>query len=372
MSVTSSSSSSKSSVGIVLFPNVTQLDVTGPCEVFARLPATTVHLVAAALEPIRSEYGLTILPDLTFDTVPPLDVICVPGGIGVNAAMEDEALLSFLRRQAGGARYVTSVCTGALVLGAAGLLQGYRATTHWLSLELLPLFGAHPVDRRVVVDRNRVTGGGLTAGIDLGLVMASELCGPAVAREIQVMIESDPVAPRAAGSLSAAPPDVVQRVVRTRQEVQADRRTIAERAAARLEHVTDGSSEKSLKGVVSPQASGHATLESFALRSTSAEGVDVTSLEPGTTLNVHTRNSQYRFVVLFDPSVVLVKGGATFPEATVVRLEGATAGGRILKMGWILVGFHMEMWLGARLVTSSRVCSISFEGVPPLRARAAQ
>lgn len=330
------------SVGIVLFPNVTQLDVTGPYEVFARMPATRVHVVAASLEPIRGERGLTLLPDLTFDAVPPLDVICVPGGIGVNAAMEDEGLLSFLRHQATGARYVTSVCTGALVLGAAGLLQGYRATTHWLSLELLSLFGAHPVDSRVVVDRNRITGGGVTAGIDLGLVMASELCGVALAREIQLMIEHAPVSlhtTRLTGSEDAA---VARRVVRTRQRVQADRRAIAERAAARLE-------------------CGPAP---------AAEGVDITSLEPGTTLIVHTRNSQYRVVILFDSSLVLVQGGARFPEATLVRLAGATAGGSRLKTGWILVGFHMEMWLDSRPLRSSRVCSISIEGVPPLPAQA--
>ena len=186
----SSSSSGALRVGMVLFPNVTQLDVTGPYEVFARMPATKVHLVAATLAPIRSEHGLRIVPDVTFDTVPPLDVICVPGGMGVNVAMEDEALLEFLQLQARDARYVTSVCTGALILGAAGLLRGYRATTHWLSLDLLPLFGAHPVDQRIVIDRNRITSGGVTAGIDFGLVIASELCDDPVAQEIQLMIST--------------------------------------------------------------------------------------------------------------------------------------------------------------------------------------
>ena len=122
-------------VGFVLFPDLTQLDLTGPYEVFARLPGATVHLVAASPDPVRSEKGLTIVPDATFDEVAPLDIICVPGGIGVNRMMEDEPLLRFLQAQARQARYVTSVCTGALLLGAAGLLRGYRATTHWLSLE---------------------------------------------------------------------------------------------------------------------------------------------------------------------------------------------------------------------------------------------
>jgi cyclohexyl-isocyanide hydratase len=340
----SSSSSAELSVGIVLFPNVTQLDVTGPYEVFARMPAT-VYLVAATLEPIRSEHGLTIVPGVTFDTVPPLDVICVPGGIGVNRAMEDQGLLAFLQRQASRARYITSVCTGALVLGAAGLLQGYRATTHWLSLELLPLFGAHPVDQRVVIDRNRITSGGVAAGIDFGLVIASKLCGAAVAQEIQLMIEYHPVPPHPAGSRISAPAAAVQGLVQKRPQLLSDGR------------------------VFYPPTRGH-TLEGFALKAAEAEGVAIDSLEPGTTLVVHTRNSQYRLVILFHPSEVLVTGGAIFPDATVVRLEGATAGGSALKMGWVLVGFRMEMWLGSMRVRSSRVCSISIEGVPPLRARA--
>jgi len=218
-------------VGIVLFPDLTQLDLTGPYEVFARMPDTRVHLVAATEAPVRSERGLTIVPDVTFDTVPQLDVICVPGGIGVNAMMEDGALLHFLQRQARDARYVTSVCTGALLLGAAGLLRGYRATTHWLSLDLLPLFGAHTVDERVVKDRNRITGGGVTAGIDFGLVVVSELFGSAVAQEIQLMIEYNPAPPFPGGSPNAALPELVERVIRTRQQVQSARRRIAERVA---------------------------------------------------------------------------------------------------------------------------------------------
>ena len=389
---------------MVLFPNVTQLDVTVPYEVFARMPPTKVHLVAATLAPIRSEHGLTIVPDATFDTVPPLDVICVPGGIGVNVAMGDAALLKFLQRQARDARYVTSVCTGALVLGPAGLLQGYRATTHWLSLELLPLFGAHAVDQRIVIDRNRITGAGVTAGIDLGLVIASQLFDAAVAQEIQLMIEYHPVPPDSAGSPSAVPADLVQRVAGTRQRVQSDRRIIAERVSAQIDHGADGSSGKTAQGhsrkrdtvehltwdrarswsmieleverleVVTAErvchrpSGGCTTVKGFAFRSRAAEGVAINSLQPGTTLVVNTRNSQYRFVILFDPCLVLVKGGAMFPEATVVRLEGATAGGSALKIGWILVGFQIDMWLGSLRVRSSRVRSVSIENVPPGRA----
>jgi cyclohexyl-isocyanide hydratase len=219
---------------MVLFPGLTQLDLAGPYEVLSRLPDTTVHLVADTLAPVRTERGLTITPDATFDDVPPLDLLCVPGGPGVDPLMEDARLLGFLEARARQARHVTSVCTGALLLGAAGLLRGYRATTHWLSLDLLPLFGAIPVEERVVVDRDRLTGGGVTAGIDLALAVAAELFGRAVAEEIQLTIEYDPAPPFRSGSPRTAPAAVVESVTRARRRRQAERRVIAERAAARL------------------------------------------------------------------------------------------------------------------------------------------
>jgi cyclohexyl-isocyanide hydratase len=183
---------------------------------------------------VISERGLSIVPTATFDEVPALDILCVPGGPGVNAMMENDTLLEFLRTQGEHARYVTSVCTGALLLGAAGLLQGYRATTHWLSLDLLPLFGAIPVSERVVIDRNRITGGGVTAGIDFGLVVARELFGAAVAEEIQLLLEYDPKPPFRSGSRDTASPSVVERVVGARDRIQTERRAIAKRAAKRL------------------------------------------------------------------------------------------------------------------------------------------
>ena len=222
------------SVGLILFPNLTQLDLTGPYEVFSRLPKTKVYLVAATLAPVRSERGLTIVPDATFESVPALDILCVPGGPGVDAMMENDDLLQFLRARAPHARYVTSVCTGALVLGAAGLLRGYRATTHWLSWDLLRLFGAEPVDERVVIDRGRITGGGVTAGIDFGLAVAAEVCGPAVAQEVQLMLEYSPAPPFNSGSPKTAPADIVREMIAARRDVQSRRRAIAERAAARL------------------------------------------------------------------------------------------------------------------------------------------
>ena len=145
---------------MVLFPGLTQLDLTGAYEVLARMPDTRVHLVASTLQPVRSEWGLTILPDTTFADAPPLDMLCVPGGWAVDRHLDDRELLDFLRSRSERARYITSVCSGALLLGAAGLLRGYRATTHWLSLDMLSLLGAEPVRQRVVRDGNRVTGGG--------------------------------------------------------------------------------------------------------------------------------------------------------------------------------------------------------------------
>ena len=222
------------SVGLVLFDGLTQLDLTGPYEVLARMPDTRVHLVAASSEPVRSEWGLVIVPDTTFDDAPPIDVLCVPGGWSVNAHLTDDALLEFLRTRGERARYVTSVCSGALLLGAAGLLQGYRATTHWLSLDLLPLFGAEAVDARVVRDRDRITGAGVTAGIDFGLALAAELFGVSVAQRIQLAIEYDPAPPFDSGSPRTAPADIRAAVTRASEHALAERRMLAERASRRL------------------------------------------------------------------------------------------------------------------------------------------
>ena len=222
------------SVGFVLFDGLTQLDLTGPYEVLARMPDTRVHLVAVSLAPVRSEWGMAILPDVTFDDAPPIDVLCVPGGWGVNARLADDTLLSFLRARGERARYVTSVCSGALLLGAAGLLRGYRATTHWLSLDLLPLFGAEAVPSRVVHDRDRITSAGVTAGIELGLTLAAALFGVPVAQRIQLAIEYDPLPPFDSGSPRTAPADIRASVTQASQRVVTERRALVERAARRL------------------------------------------------------------------------------------------------------------------------------------------
>jgi cyclohexyl-isocyanide hydratase len=177
---------------------------------------------------------MAIVPDATFDDAPPIDVLCVPGGWGVNARLTDDALLAFVRTRGERARYVTSVCSGALLLGAAGLLRGYRATTHWLSLDLLPLFGAESVDARVVHDGNRITGAGVTAGMDFGLALAAELFGAPVAQRIQLAIEYDPAPPFDSGSPRTAPAEIRDAVARASARTLTERRALVEHAALRL------------------------------------------------------------------------------------------------------------------------------------------
>ncbi|MGA8614067.1 MAG: DJ-1/PfpI family protein [Xanthobacteraceae bacterium] len=210
-------------IGLFIFPAMTQLDFAGPYEVFSRLPDTAVDIVARSLDPVRTERGLELVPTVTCDECPPLDVIVIPGGPGQQGLMHDDAVLGFVCRQAEQARYVTSVCTGALVLGAAGLLEGYRATTHWLSLSLLELYGAIPVAERVVVDRNRVTGGGITAGIDFGLHLAAMLRGETVAQQIQLQMEYNPAPPFNSGSPDTAPREIVDTLRRAAEPLQQQR-----------------------------------------------------------------------------------------------------------------------------------------------------
>jgi cyclohexyl-isocyanide hydratase len=195
---------------MLLFPRMTQLDLTGPFEVFTRLPDAQVLLLSKTLEPVEADSGLRLLPYATLRDCPQLDVICVPGGPGVNALMEDAEVLDWLRRQAEQARYVSSVCTGSLVLGAAGLLRGKHATSHWNSHDMLPAFGAIPTEGRVVRDGNLFTASGVTAGIDFALTMVAELAGAQVARAIQLQIEYAPVPPFDAGTPEAAPSDIVR------------------------------------------------------------------------------------------------------------------------------------------------------------------
>lgn len=210
-------------VGMVIFPGLTQLDLTGPYEVFGRLPDTQVLLIAESLNAVKSDYGLLFIPDATFENAPQVDTLFVPGGRGIFDAMQNKSLLQFLKMQSVNAKYITSVCTGALVLATAGLLNGYKATTHWLSLNLLKLFDIEVLEQRVVVDRNRITGGGVTAGIDFGLTVAAELFGEDVAKETQLFMEYNPAPPFNSGSPKTADKKIVDRVIEDRKEIQQER-----------------------------------------------------------------------------------------------------------------------------------------------------
>jgi cyclohexyl-isocyanide hydratase len=208
--------------GLLLFPRVQQLDLTGPYEVFASLPGARVDLVAREIAPVVSATGIMLVPTISFADCPPLDVICVPGGAGVNALLTDAETLDFVRKQASTARFVTSVCTGALVLGAAGLLRGKRATTHWAAHDLLAALGALPTHGRVVRDGNLLTGGGVTAGIDFALMLAAELMGREQAEMVQLNLEYAPAPPFNAGTPETASADVIasaeQRLAAARKE----------------------------------------------------------------------------------------------------------------------------------------------------------
>jgi cyclohexyl-isocyanide hydratase len=221
-------------IGLLLFPKVTQLDFTGPLQVFSRVPDATIHLIWKRIEPIATDSVLTLTPTISFADCPQLDVICVPGGAGTDDLVNDKETLDFLRTQATLAKYITSVCTGSLLLGAAGLLRGFRAATHWSAMQYLPAFGAIPTKNRVCVDRNRITGGGVTAGIDFALTLVSLLANQKTAETIQLGMEYNPAPPFNAGSPDTAPPEVLaflkERIAATSQR----RGDAITRAAARL------------------------------------------------------------------------------------------------------------------------------------------
>jgi cyclohexyl-isocyanide hydratase len=221
-------------IGLLIFPKVTQLDLTGPVQVFSSLPGAKVHLIWKRIEPVESDSVLTLTPTITFADCPQLDVICVPGGFGTDEMVNDEEVLDFLRKQAEGAKYVTSVCTGSLVLGAAGLLRGYRATTHWSAIDNLAPLGATAAKTRVCIDRNRITGGGVTAGIDFALTLVSLMVDRQTAEAIQLRLEYNPAPPFNAGSPDTAPPEVLALMKERIAPSQARRGEAIRRAAARL------------------------------------------------------------------------------------------------------------------------------------------
>lgn len=221
-------------IGGLIFPDLDQLDFTGPFEVLARLPNAAMHVIWKEKTTVRDQRGLLLATDTTFAEAPQLDVLIVPGGKGQQSLMEDDDVLSFLRRQAAGAQCVLSVCTGALICGAAGLLKGRRATTHWSVLHLLPYFGATAINARVVEDGQFVFAAGVTSGLDGALSAAARLCGESVAQEIQLALEYAPEPPFDSGTPTNAPREALASARRAVETLTEARAATARRIAARL------------------------------------------------------------------------------------------------------------------------------------------
>ncbi|MBY0335975.1 MAG: DJ-1/PfpI family protein [Acetobacteraceae bacterium] len=221
-------------IGSLLFEGLDQIDLTGPFEVLSRIPNATYRLYGQGTEPVRDIRGLRLVADADIAEAPQLDVLHIPGGFGQEAMMENAAVLDWVRRQAAGAGCVFSVCTGALICGAAGLLVGRRATTHWASFHLLPLFGAIPVDERVVEDGAYVFAAGVTAGIDGALRVAARLRGQEAAEGIQLYMQYAPEPPFSAGTPASAPAPVLARAREAVAGITAQREATARRVAERL------------------------------------------------------------------------------------------------------------------------------------------
>ena len=231
-------------IGFVIFPGITQLDFTGPFEVLSRLgtppslstpstfPQSLTHVIAKTMLPVASDRGLGIMPTCTFENCPPLELICIPGGACGLDALADTETMDFIRRHGESARYVTSVCMGAFLLGAAGLLKGRRATTHWAYVGLLPLVGARYEKARVVRDGNVFTSGGVSAGIDFAFSIIAELAGPEVAQAIQLGIEYDPAPPFSAGHPDKASAEAMALMVHRNERVRAGLKQGLEKLAA--------------------------------------------------------------------------------------------------------------------------------------------
>jgi cyclohexyl-isocyanide hydratase len=205
--------SQKHIIGFVIYPGMTALDIVGPQQVFSALPNVQIHRIWKTLDPIKTDDGMMILPDTTFENCPPLEVSCVGGGLGQMAVVDDPEVLKFFQQQGSTAKFVTSVCGGSEFLAKAGLLQGYRAATHWIAREQLARLGVEVGTERVVIDRNRITGGGVTAGIDFGLTIAEMLYGEETAKIAQLLIEYNPAPPFDAGSPEKAGADLVSKAM---------------------------------------------------------------------------------------------------------------------------------------------------------------
>jgi cyclohexyl-isocyanide hydratase len=221
-------------IGCLVFPRQDQIDFTGPFEVLSRIPDSSLHVIAKTITPVRDVEGLILTPEMTIADAPPLNLLLVPGGLGQQALMEDQEILSFIKNQADSGRYLLSVCTGALLCGAAGVLRGRRATTHWAAWDLLHYYGAIPTRARVVVDGNYISTAGVTAGLDGSLKIASLLRGDKVAEEIQLEIEYAPDPPFHSGTPEAARPEVIQAFFARYGHVKESREAEARRFATKL------------------------------------------------------------------------------------------------------------------------------------------
>lgn len=221
-------------IAALVFPEIDQIDLTGPFEVLSRLPDSTFHLLWKEATPVRDIKGLVLTPDMSIAEAPPLDLLVVPGGWGQEQLMEDEAILGFVRRHAAQGSYIFSVCTGALICGAAGVLRGVKCTTHWAAFHLLKYFGATPVEARVVIDGKHISAAGVTAGIDGALQVASLLRGRQFAEQVQLSIEYAPEPPFNSGTPQTAPAEILQAVQASYQAISEQRLATARRCAQRL------------------------------------------------------------------------------------------------------------------------------------------
>jgi len=221
-------------VNMLLLPDMVQLDLTGPFEVLARVPGWRVELVAASLDPVRTDRGLTILPTLTRENARMPDILAVPGGAGIDAAIVDARWVEFTRAQAQAAQYVFGICTGSMLLAAAGLLSGKRAGGHWQARDLLSQFGAIPSDQRMVVDGKYYTSGGVTSGIDMALRVVGDVAGVETAQKIQLQMEYDPAPPFVGGTPFTSPPQIVEAVRQAGVQRRVGREQLVAQAAAAL------------------------------------------------------------------------------------------------------------------------------------------
>lgn len=219
---------SKLKVGMLLFPDLTIQDFVGPYDVFVKEKSFEVMVVGKTIDPIQAEGGLTLIPSISFEACPQLDILFVPGGRGINPMLTDVVFLDFLRQQAKGSRFITSVCTGSLLLAAAGLLKGHKATTHWRSLDLLERFGVEVTEDRYVIDGKFITGGGVTAGIDFGLALVAHIVGEDAAKLIQLMLEYNPAPPFNSGLPKTTEKQILQRALELTAPVYNDRVKIIE------------------------------------------------------------------------------------------------------------------------------------------------